>query len=303
MQALVFNLNLRLQSTFIKADLEYVRLLLHGGSGQVLGHTFHVLGLDGAARVLSTLPHGPKLDAIRDFVGDARKALALTGDAIKATAHPIQLSEPAPSGRSALLSSQAQSYGIALTVSFLALLLAAGTLAGERDENVIGRLTRGLAGLGQLIAAKIALAATVAVGLGLTLAVGFGIAVEVANVAGGEPWQRLPLLVVGVALAGAALGALGAVVGGLAREARTASLVAMLLVLPIVFVGLVPREVSPAAGWISDAFPFVHAVRFFSSALYDVSPWGTLGREAAWLIGLGALFWLAARAAARRLAA
>jgi len=54
--------------------------------------------------------------------------------------------------------------------------------------------------------------------------------------------------------------------------------------------GLVPREVIPPAGWISDAFPFVHAVRFFTSSLYDASPWAGVGREAAWLIGLGLVF-------------
>ncbi|MER3409240.1 MAG: hypothetical protein C4306_03850 [Thermoleophilia bacterium] len=90
--------------------------------------------------------------------------------------------------------------------------------------------------------------------------------------------------------------------GGLAREARTAALVALLVGLPIVFVGLVPREVAPPAGWASDAFPFVHAVRFFVASLFDVSPWATVGREAAWLCGLALGYGLVARAVAPRLA-
>ena len=89
-------------------------------------------------------------------------------------------------------------------------------------------------------------------------------------------------------LAGAAVGAVGALLGGLARESRTASLVGILVVLPVVFLGLIPREIVPAAAWISDAFPFVHAVRFFASALYDGSPWRVVGQEGAWLVGLGA---------------
>ena len=104
-------------------------------------------------------------------------------------------------------------------------------------------------------------------------------------------------------LAGASLGALGALIGGLAREARTASLVALLVVLPIVFLGLVPKEVVPAAAWISDAFPFAHAARLFSAALFDASPWATVGREMLWLIGLGAVYGVLARMAARRLLA
>jgi ABC-type multidrug transport system permease subunit len=141
----------------------------------------------------------------------------------------------------------------------------------------------------------------VAVGLGLAIALSFGIAIELGDVEGGEPWERLPLLAVGLALAGACVGALGALVGALAREARAASLVSLLVVLPIVFLGLVPREVVPAAGWLSDALPFAHAVRFFASSLYDASPWRTLAVEAAWLAGLALLFGLAARAAGRRL--
>lgn len=300
-QALVYALNRKLQVAFIKNDLAYVRLLVRGGTGVILGRRFDILGLDGTERLLAQLPRGPRLDRIREFVDDARLALALTDDAISATAHPIELQEPSNRGRSWALSAQVQAYALSFTITFLALLLAAGALAAERDENVIGRLVRGLVTPGQLIWAKIVLAATVAAALGTAVAVAFGIIIEVGNVIGGEPWARLPLLVVGLLLVGGALGAIGSLLGVLAREARTASLVAILVVLPIVFVGLVPREIAPPAGWFSDAFPFGHGVRFFSSALYDVSPWGTLGREVLWLVGLGALYGGLARLGARRL--
>ena len=303
MQALVYNLNLRLQRAFVAADRRYIGLLLQGGKGTVLGHNFNVLGLDGTQRILAELPAGPKLDRIRDFVHDARLALALAEQSVEATAHPIQLDAPPEHGRTWALSAQVQAYALALTISFLALLLAAGAIAAERDENVIGRLARGLVGLGQLVWAKIALAAVVAAGLGLVIALVFGIAIEAGDVTGGEPWQRLPLLVAGLLLAGAALGALGALIGGVAREARTASLVAILCVLPIVFIGLVPREIVPPAGWVSDLFPFVHAFRFFASALFDDSPWDTVVREAAWLVGITAVFGWLARLSARRLLA
>jgi ABC-2 type transport system permease protein len=303
MQALVYNLNLRLQKAFIQADIRYVDLLLHGGKGRVLGRDFSIIGLDGTSRLLRSIPPSAARAKIADFVNDARLALALTDNAIRATAAPIVLDEERGRGRTSALSAQVQAYGLAITISFLGLLLAAGALAAERDENAIGRLVRGLVGLGQLVAAKVALAVAVALGLGLAILVGFGIAVEAGDVSGGQPWQRLPLVLVGVALAGAAVGAVGAVVGGLARESRTASLVGVLLVLPVVFLGLVPRQIVPAAAWISDAFPFAHAVRFFSSALYDGSPWGAVGREAAWLAGLGIVFGALARVSAGRLTA
>jgi hypothetical protein len=145
------------------------------------------------------------------------------------------------------------------------------------------------------------LAAVVGVALGLALALVFGVLAEVFAVPGGEPWQRLPVLAVGLAIAGAAFGAFGALIGVVAREARTAVLVAFLAALPIVLVGLVPEGSVAALGWLSDAFPFRHAIRFFQAALFDLDPWGTLVREAAWLLALGLVFAAAARIGVRRL--
>jgi ABC-type multidrug transport system permease subunit len=300
-QALVYALNRELQRAYIAANLRYVRLLLHGGPGTFLGRKFEVLGLDRTDRLLQELPHGKRLDRIRGFVDDARLALAQTGNALRATANPIVLVRAPERGRTWVLSAQVQAYALALTISFLTLVLAAGSLAAERDENVVGRLARGLVGLGELVSAKVALAALVSFAVGLAIALAFGVIVQVGHVTGGEPWVRLPLLCLGLALAGASLGGLGALLGALAREARTASLVGLLIVLPIVFLGLVPREIVPAAGVVSDALPFAHAVRFFASSLYDVRPWGAVAREAAWLGGLGLAFGAAARLGARRL--
>jgi ABC-type multidrug transport system permease subunit len=298
-QALVYTLNQKLQRAYIDANLQYVQLLLHGGDGKFLGESFNVIGLDGTKKVLDTLPQTERVKRIQRFVHDARLALAQTGDALHATAAPIQLVELPQRGRTASLSAQVQAYALGLTITFLSLVLAAGALAGERDENVLGRLARGLVPPGRLVAAKVALAAIVATVLGLGVALAFAAVIVIGHAPGGEPWSRLPLLAAGLALTGAALGALGSLVGALAREARTASLVAVLLVLPIVFLGLIPPEVFAAAGWVSDALPFAHGVRLFSATLYDLHPWGAVARETAWLVGLGALFSLLARSAVR----
>jgi ABC-type multidrug transport system permease subunit len=302
-QALVYSLNRQLQSAFIDTNLEYVDLILHGGTGTFGGRRFQILGLDRTERALEELPRGPRLDLLRNFVDDARIALDQTDDALRATANPIELVEAEDRGRTWALSAQVQSYALALTISFLALVLAAGALAAERDENVIGRLARGLVGLGELVAAKVALAAAVALLVGLAIALSFGVIIQLGGVQGGEPWARLPLLALGLLLAGAALGALGTALGAVAREARTASLVALLVVMPIVFLGLVPREVVPTAGYVSDALPFAHAVRLFSASLYDASPWAAIAREAVWLAGLCLAFSGLARLGMRRLLA
>ena len=124
----------------------------------------------------------------------------------------------------------------------------------------------------------------------------------VGGVTGGEPWARLPLLLAGVLLAAGVVGAVGTLLGALAREARTASLLAVLVVLPVVFLGLVPRGAVALAWWVSDFLPFSHAVRFFGAALYDPSPWRTVAIETAWLVGLGGVFWALARLSIRRAA-
>jgi hypothetical protein len=302
-QALVYSLNRQLQRAYIGNNLKYVTLILHGGGGSFLGQQFNVLGLERAQKLLARMPQTPNVRRLQDFIHDARLALSNTGVALRATAHPIEYVRASERGRTWALSADVQAYALGLTITFLALMLAAGSLAAERDENVIGRLARGLVGLGQLVLAKVALAAAVALVLGLAIAVAFGVIIEIGGVTGGEPWRRLPLLVIGLGLAGASLGALGALLGALAKEARAASLVALLVVLPIVFLGLIPSELVPPAGWASDALPFAHAVRFFSSALYDLSPWGEVVRQGLWLIALGGVFGGLARLGARRLLA
>lgn len=302
-QALVYALNQQLQRAFIATNLGYVNALKHGATITFLGRKIDILGLDRAATQLRQLPPSRQRNRILAFVEDAQLALRETDAAMRATASPIQLVQAPSHGRTWALSAQVQAYAIGLTVTFLALLLAAAALAAERDENVISRLVRGLVRLGQLVWSKVALTAAVSLALGVGIAIAFGIAVDLAGVQGGEPWARIPLLLVGILLAGASFGALGALIGGLAREARTATLAALLLALPIVFLGLVPREIVPLAGWVSDAFPFTHLVRYAASALYDASPWDTVWREAAWLVGLAALFGLLARGTAKRLLA
>ncbi|MEZ5100577.1 MAG: ABC transporter permease [Thermoleophilia bacterium] len=307
--ALVYRLNLELQQTFIRSNLEQIGLLEQGGSGSFLGEDFTVIGLDGAEAKLAELERSadPEVAAearqLAIFVRQVRVALGRTEGALRATANPITLEETGGQGRVQILSTQVQAYALALTLTFIGILLAAASIAVERDENVIGRLARGLVGRTQLVGSKLVLVALVGGLVGLVLALAFNVVVEVAGVAGGVDWPRLPLVLVGVLLAGLALGAFGAVIGTVAREARSATLVALLVALPVILLGLVPRASAPAAEWISHAFPFLHAVRFFEATLADAHPAGAVGREAAWLVGLAVVYGAVARLGVRRLLA
>jgi ABC-2 type transport system permease protein len=232
-----------------------------------------------------------------------RRSPLLVGILIAYPAALAVLAGLAATYASSKISADVQAYALGLTITFLALMLAAGSLAAERDENVIGRLARGLVGLGHLVWAKIALAAAVALVFGLAITVAFGAIIQIGGVAGVEPWRRLPLLVVGLVLAGGSLGALGALLGALAREARSASRVALLVVVPIVLLGLIPAELVPPAGWASDLLPFAHSVRFFRYSLSDLDPWDDVFRQGLWLLFLGLVFAGLARVGARRLLA
>jgi ABC-2 type transport system permease protein len=306
-EALVYRLNRLLQEAYIAANLEYVELLVVGGEASFLGEEFDVVGLEEADELLASLrtrtsdPEAlAEIDELSNFVEEAKLALEQTDETLRATANPIELAIDREAGRTWLLGAQLQAYALALTLAFVCVLLAAGAVAAERDENVVGRLVRGLVRLWELVAVKLLLGAVIAVAIGLALALVFGVAAEIAGVEGGGPWSRLPLLTFGLALAGGAFGAFGVLLGVLARESRTAVLVAFLVTLPLVLVGVVPEGSVEAAGWISAVFPFGHAVDFFEAALFDLDPWRTVGVEALWLAGLGAAFAAAARTGVRR---
>jgi ABC-2 type transport system permease protein len=306
-QALVYSLNQQLARVYVDEDLKYVRLLLDGGSGTILGNDFTLIGLEEAERRLAEVEQSSdpeaaaRADEVGDFLRQATVAIEGVDDFLRAAANPIKLATEREGGRAIVLSTQVQGYALALTIAFVALLLAAAGIASERDENVVGRLARGLVRLRELVAEKVTFVAVVAGGIGLLLSVGFGLVVELGDVSGGQPWTRLPVVLLGVLLAGAAFGALGVLVGALAREARTATLVAFLAALPIVLVGLVPSGSVAAAGWVSEAFPFAHAVDLFADTLADPDPAGSVAVEAGWLAGLALAYGAAARMAVRRL--
>ena len=301
MQALIYNLNSKLQDAYVKDAIGYISVIRNGGKADFLGSNYKVLGIKKARALLAGEKNNPDAAKIVRFLDTAEGALRASEVSAKAVAQPIKLATETRNGRGWLLSAQMQAYALALTVSILALALGAAVTASERDENVACLLGRGLVSRLSLLAAKIALATIISLAVGTVILLAFGIIVDVGGIAGGQPWQRVPLVLVGVTLFGAALGAIGTLIGALAREGRSATLGALLVALPIVLLGLIPREVAPPAGYVSDIFPFSHGERFFSSALYDLHPWATIGPEALWLLGLLVVWGALARLAQPRL--
>jgi ABC-2 type transport system permease protein len=194
-----------------------------------------------------------------------------------------------------------QAYALALALAFVAVLLGAASITTEREERTLGRLVRALVGRTALVAEKVLLVALLGAAIGLLLALAFGLVVEVGGVSGGQPWERVPLLALGLVLAAAAFGALGVLLGSLARDASAAMLLALLVGVPIVLLGVIPTGTFALSDAISALVPFGHAVDLATAALYDTSPAGTVARECAWLAGLAIAFAALARLALRRL--
>ena len=301
MQALIYSLNRKLQEAYLKDAIGYISIIRSGGTANFLGSDYKVLGITKARALLASEKQSPRTIKVIRFLDTAEGALRASEVSARAVAQPIRLATATRKGRGWLLSAQMQAYALALTVSILALALGAAVTASERDENVACLLGRGLVSRFSLLAAKIALATIISLAVGTVILLAFGAIVDIGGIAGGQPWQRIPLVLLGVTLFGAALGAIGTLIGALAREGRSATLGALLVALPIVLLGLIPREIAPPAGYVSDIFPFSHGERFFSSALYDLHPWATVGPEALWMLGLLVLWGALARLAQPRL--
>jgi hypothetical protein len=294
-QAFVYTLNNEVQTEYIRSNSHFLDVLVRGGSASALGQSYRVLGLDATRTRIAAVEAGlpadsaarKQLDSISAFAGQASAALGLAHQALASTAHPIALDHHSTAGRSYLLGSQVQSYGLAISLAFVALLLGAAVLTLERDENVLARLLRSGVRPVLLVAQKVMVCALAGCALGLLLACGFALAAEISS--SGGAWARIPLLLLPLATASAAFGALGCVVGEAARDLRAASLAGVALVTPIVLVGLVPRQVSPLAADVSELLPFAPAVRAFGAALFDAEPVSGVLAASAHLLLLTAL--------------
>src|SRR6185369_16864333 len=97
----------------------YVNLILRGGKGSFLGRPISILGLERAQKVLARMPQTADVRTLDDFIHGA----------LQATAHPIEIDRSRDRGRTWVLSANVQAYALALTITFLTLMLAAGSLA------------------------------------------------------------------------------------------------------------------------------------------------------------------------------
>ena len=284
----------------------YLNLVIDGGELKIAGASFPILGMKASARILGALepalPAGPlrnSLHEVKAFAEQARDNLDVAGPLIDRIAQPIEVKKQVVSGSSPPLEVFAIAVAATLTLAFVTVLLVAGSLALEREENAFPRLTRGLVSPLALLGEKVLLG--VAVGLGVTLLMLAGLAIFVPL-----QWDRFALWLAAILVGGAGLATAGAALGAVAREVRAVSLLAFMVTLPVAFLSLVPA--GSIGGGLYDAikvitalFPFKPALDAMTGALDSAGP--SLGGPFLHLAILIAAYGLIARLALRRFSA
>ncbi len=284
----------------------YLKLIIDGGKFEVVGQAIPILGLRASAQILEALgpalPAGPlrsSLAQVTDFTTRARDNLDVAGPLIKRIAEPIVVKKEVVNGSSPPLEIFAIAVAATLTLAFVTVLLVAGSLALEREENAFPRLTRGLISPAGLLGEKVLLG--MAVGLVVTLLMLGGMQFFVPL-----QWDRIGLWLLAILAAGGALAAAGAALGAAAREVRAVSLLAFMVTLPIAFLSLIP---SGAVGTgvfdlvrvVTAIFPFKPALQAITAALDSAGP--GIGTPLIHLAVLIVAYGLLARFALRRFAA
>src|SRR3989441_4599231 len=148
--SLIAEQNRRLSRALIKTNLQYLQLLLTGGTVNVLGAQFTVLGLRRIAAITRAarreLPRGSpirsRLDQVIRFNELAQKNFGVGGEALAAVGEPIKIRKQILGGSRVPLTSFAAAVAVAVSLLVLTVLLASRSLARRRPRDRFLRLRR-----------------------------------------------------------------------------------------------------------------------------------------------------------------
>jgi ABC-2 type transport system permease protein len=302
--ALLAQANLFIAKQIAAEGGRYLNLIVDGGDFEVLGQPVEILGLRAVASILQALrPAVPaaqrgELDRVIRFAALARDNLDVAGPLIDRLAQPIAVHKQSVSAPTPPLEIFAIAVAATLTLTFVTLLLVAGSLALEREEGTFPRLTGGLLSRTGLLVEKIGLG--VVVGLAVTLLMLAAVQLFV-----GLEWSRIGLWLLAILGGGAGLGAAGAALGAAARDVRSVSLLAFMISLPIALLSLVPSGAVGSTLYdcirvATALFPFKPTLQAMTAALDSAGPGigGPLLHLAILTVAYGAV----ARAGLRRFA-
>jgi ABC-2 type transport system permease protein len=304
--SLLADANLRLSREVSRAAARYLNLILLGGDFRLLGQSFPILGLSASERILEALrpqvPPGSRrqaLDQVIRFTTLARQNLDLANPLLASVAEPIKVDKEVVSGSSPPLDVFATAVAATVTLMFVTVLLVAGSLALEREENAFSRLTRGLVSRLELLVEKLGLGILVSLIVTLVMLAGLELFLSLQ-------WERFGLWLAAILAGGAGFAALGAALGAAAREVRAASLLAFMVSLPIAFLSLVPsgtvgETLFDVIEVVRALFPFKPALDAMEGALDAAGP--DLVSPLLHLLALTVAYGLIARLALRRFGA
>jgi len=302
--ALLARANLFIARQIAKEGGRYLSLVVDGGDFDVLGTKVEILGLRNTAAILQSLRSAapaaqrPSLNRVIRFATLARDNLDVAAPLIDRLAQPIEVDKQSVSAPTPPLDVFAIAVAATLTLTFVTLLLVAGSLALEREENTFSRLTGGLVSRSALLTEKVGLG--VVVGLVVTLLMLAGVQIFV-----GLEWSRFGLWLVAILAGGAGLGAAGAALGAAARDVRAVALLAFMVSLPVALLSLVPSGAVGATLYdgiriVTALFPFKPALQAMTAALDSAGP--GIGRPLLHLAILVVAYTTIARLALRRFA-
>jgi len=231
-----------------------------------------VLGLQKSERILKRLENKVPAGADREelqrairFAGLATDNLDLAGPLLTAITQPIKAEKIEVGDEAPSLDTFAIGVTVTFALMFVTVLLVAGSLALEKEENAFTRLTAGLVSRLQILIAKVGLGTVIGFGVSLILMVGLGLFV-------GIEWGRAPYWLLALIFGAAAFSAGGAALGSAAREVRAATLAAVMICLPVALLSLVPDDavgpaIETAISLVSAIFPFRPALDAITSGL------------------------------------
>lgn len=238
-KGLLVDTNQELTKRFTDVSLDYLDIIVNGGEIGFGDETTEIFGLSEGGDILpKILPYVPP--AQQAEVAELAKSLRLakTGaknadSLLERVGEPIKLKNQ-PVGTNSSLSSLALAVAISVSAMFVALLLGAGMLAYEQEDQMITRLLRGLASRNTIVIEKTLLAALCALVVGTVMVIAFGFFVDVR-------WSRVWAWWPAIMLACLGFGAAGVAVGAASGDVRAASLASFMLGLPLAAAALVPR--------------------------------------------------------------
>ncbi len=301
--SLLSEANLRISQKVSEVSATYLQILLDGGDFSFLGDGLKVLGLRESEDILRRVrteipPNSPDLadlDEVIRFSHLAAENLGVADDLLGSVSQPIKVDKEVVSGDTPSLDAFAISVAATITLMFVTVLLVAGSLALEREENAFARLTRGLISKSALLFEKVLLGVVVALVVTTLMLAGLSLFVSL-------DWGRFPLWIPAIIAGGAGFAAFGAAIGGATREVRAASLLAFMVSLPMAFLSLVPsgtvgKTLYDVIEVVTALFPFDPALRALTGALESSGPslWAAVAHLAALALAYGVLARLAVR--------